>query len=96
MKAVWAHEATLKEQAKKMNVESLRSNAKEGESAEFKIAKVTLKKCDIKQIQSLGRYYQCCAVDCYLDTVCCHSIYCLFHRQEPHNPNYRPDAIILT
>merc|ERR1719419_1099666 len=42
VKAVWAHEASLKEQAKKMNVESLRSNAKEGESAEFKIAKVAI------------------------------------------------------
>ena len=41
MKAVVAHEAALRAQAKKMNVDSLRSNAKdEGESAEVRIAKV--------------------------------------------------------
>ncbi|KAK2705135.1 hypothetical protein QYM36_017244 [Artemia franciscana] len=41
--AVWTHEKTLKEQAKKMNVASLRSNAEAGgQSAEFRIAKVAL------------------------------------------------------
>ena len=41
VKAVVAHEAALRAQAKKMNVDSLRSNAKENEdSAEVKIAKV--------------------------------------------------------
>ena len=40
MKAVVVHEAALKKQAKKMNVESLRSNDQEGDSAEVKIAKV--------------------------------------------------------
>ena len=34
------HEAALKAQAKKMNVESLRSGDQSGESAEVKIAKV--------------------------------------------------------
>nr|BAG80985.1 opsin [Branchinella kugenumaensis] len=43
VKAVWAHEAALKAQAKKMNVESLRSNADaNAESAEVRIAKVAL------------------------------------------------------
>jgi len=43
VKAVVAHEAALRAQAKKMNVESLRSNAKdEGESAEVRIAKVAI------------------------------------------------------
>ncbi len=37
------HEAALKAQAKKMNVDSLRSNADDGkESAEIRIAKVVL------------------------------------------------------
>jgi len=43
VKAVVAHEAALRAQAKKMNVESLRSNAKEtDDSAEVKIAKVAI------------------------------------------------------
>jgi len=43
VKAVWSHEAAMKEQAKKMNVESLRQNANPSEeSAEMKIAKVAL------------------------------------------------------
>jgi len=43
VKAVWAHEESLKAQAKKMNVESLRSNQNnKDESAEFKIAKVAV------------------------------------------------------
>ena len=43
VKAVVAHEAALRAQAKKMNVDSLRSNAKEGEdSAEVRIAKVAI------------------------------------------------------
>jgi r-opsin len=43
VKAVWAHEEALRAQAKKMNVESLRSNAGDkAESAEFKIAKVAM------------------------------------------------------
>ena len=42
VKAVVAHEKTLKEQAKKMNVESLRSAGEKEESAEFKIAKVAI------------------------------------------------------
>ena len=42
VKAVVAHEAALRAQAKKMNVDSLRSNAKDGdESAEVRIAKVS-------------------------------------------------------
>ena len=40
VKAVVSHEAALKAQAKKMNVESLRSGDQSGESAEIKIAKV--------------------------------------------------------
>ncbi len=40
VKAVVMHEAALKAQAKKMNVESLRSGDQSGESAEIKIAKV--------------------------------------------------------
>ena len=42
MKAVVMHEAALKAQAKKMNVESLRSGEQSGDSAEVKIAKVTI------------------------------------------------------
>ena len=43
VKAVVAHEAALKAQAKKMNVDSLRSGAKDDEdSAEVKIAKVAI------------------------------------------------------
>lgn len=43
VKAVWAHEEALKAQAKKMNVESLRSNQNDkNESAEYKIAKVAV------------------------------------------------------
>ena len=42
--AVWAHEHTLREQAKKMNVDSLRSNVtmSKSESAEYRIAKVAV------------------------------------------------------
>jgi hypothetical protein len=40
VKAVVMHEAALKAQAKKMNVESLRSGDQSGESVEVKIAKV--------------------------------------------------------
>ena len=40
VKAVIMHEAALKAQAKKMNVESLRAGDQSGESAEVKIAKV--------------------------------------------------------
>jgi len=43
VKAVWAHEQSLRDQAKKMNVDSLRSNANNsGDSAEYKIAKVAV------------------------------------------------------
>jgi len=43
VKAVVAHEAALRAQAKKMNVDSLRSNAKDdGDSAEVRIAKVAI------------------------------------------------------
>jgi len=43
VKAVVAHEAAMKAQAKKMNVDSLKSNQKDGEeSAEVKIAKVAV------------------------------------------------------
>lgn len=43
VKAVWAHEHALREQAKKMNVESLRSNANQSaETAEMRIAKVAM------------------------------------------------------
>ena len=43
VKAVVAHEAALKAQAKKMNVDSLRSNAdSNAESAEMRIAKVAI------------------------------------------------------
>ena len=43
VKAVWAHEHALREQAKKMNVDSLRSNAdSKAESAEVRIAKVAV------------------------------------------------------
>jgi hypothetical protein len=41
-KAVVMHEAALKAQAKKMNVESLRSGEQTGDSAEVKIAKVII------------------------------------------------------
>ena len=41
VKAVVAHEAALKAQAKKMNVDSLRSGKESEESAEVKIAKVS-------------------------------------------------------
>jgi hypothetical protein len=40
VKAVVMHEAALKAQAKKMNVESLRAGEQTGDSVEFKIAKV--------------------------------------------------------
>ncbi len=40
VKAVWSHEAELRAQAKKMNVDSLRANQNDqGPSAEYKIAK---------------------------------------------------------
>ncbi len=42
-KAVVMHEAALKAQAKKMNVESLRAGDQSGESAEIKIAKVSVR-----------------------------------------------------
>jgi len=43
VKAVWAHEFALREQAKKMNVDSLRSNTDaNAESAEVRIAKVAI------------------------------------------------------
>ena len=43
VKTVIAHEATLKAQAKKMNVESLRANQDNSqESVEFRIAKVAI------------------------------------------------------
>jgi len=42
VKAVVMHEAALKAQAKKMNVDSLRSNADDNESAEVRIAKVAI------------------------------------------------------
>eukprot|EP00096_Caligus_rogercresseyi_P000708 TRINITY_DN11208_c0_g1_i1.p1 TRINITY_DN11208_c0_g1~~TRINITY_DN11208_c0_g1_i1.p1 ORF type:complete len:375 (+),score=75.85 TRINITY_DN11208_c0_g1_i1:1313-2437(+) len=43
VKAVWAHELALKKQAKKMNVESLRSNTdSQADSAEIRIAKVAI------------------------------------------------------
>ena len=43
---VFAHEKTLREQAKKMNVESLRSNAgKNKETAEIRIAKAAITIC---------------------------------------------------
>jgi len=43
VKAVWAHEHALREQAKKMNVDSLRSNANTSvETAEVRIAKVAV------------------------------------------------------
>ena len=43
VKAVWAHEHALREQAKKMNVDSLRSNAAtSAETAEVRIAKVAV------------------------------------------------------
>ncbi|XP_045496087.1 opsin-2-like [Colias croceus] len=46
VKQVFAHEAALREQAKKMNVESLRSNQNAGaESAEIRIAKAALTVC---------------------------------------------------
>ncbi len=44
MKAVIIHEAVLKAQAKKMNVESLRSKAPGGEAMEIKITKVNITK----------------------------------------------------
>ena len=47
MKAVVSHEAALKAQAKKMNVESLRSGDQSGESAEIKIAKVKFESKDL-------------------------------------------------
>jgi len=43
VKAVVMHEAVLKAQAKKMNVESLRSKAPTGEAMEIKITKVKKK-----------------------------------------------------
>ena len=42
VKAVVAHEAALRAQAKKMNVDSLRSAGSSEESAEMKIAKVAI------------------------------------------------------
>jgi len=43
VKAVWSHEAAMKAQAKKMNVDSLKNNANANEeSAEVKIAKVAI------------------------------------------------------
>ena len=42
VRAVVAHEAALRAQAKKMNVDSLRSAGTSEESAEFKIAKVAI------------------------------------------------------
>ena len=43
VKAVVAHESAMKAQAKKMNVDSLKSNQKDGEaSSEVKIAKVAI------------------------------------------------------
>jgi len=41
VKAVIIHEAVLRDQAKKMNVESLRSKVNTGENMEIKIAKVS-------------------------------------------------------
>ena len=42
VKAVWSHEAEMKSQAKKMNVDSLKANQSSGESAEMKIAKIAI------------------------------------------------------
>ena len=51
VRAVVAHEAALRAQAKKMNVDSLRSGAKEDEdSAEVKIAKVQSAALSLVQI----------------------------------------------
>ncbi len=54
MKAVIIHEAVLKAQAKKMNVESLRSKAPGGEAMEIKITKVNITKY----------FYSVCEITC--------------------------------
>ena len=59
VKAVVMHEAALKAQAKKMNVESLRTGDQSGESAEVKIAKVY-----IMLIQSAKLQYDTVEVSC--------------------------------
>lgn len=45
VKHVFSHEKTLREQAKKMNVESLRSNKAGAETAEIRIAKAAITMC---------------------------------------------------
>jgi hypothetical protein len=54
VKAVIIHEAVLKAQAKKMNVESLRSKAPGGEAIEIKITKVKITK----------HFYSVCKIIC--------------------------------
>ncbi len=53
-KAVVMHEAALKAQAKKMNVESLRAGDQSGESAEIKIAKVSVRCAGKLKIKNMG------------------------------------------
>jgi hypothetical protein len=55
VKAVIMHEAVLKAQAKKMNVESLRSKAPTGEAAEIRITKVNPKQI-VKRVPFKLRY----------------------------------------
>ena len=62
VKAVVAHEAALKAQAKKMNVDSLRSGGKDNEeSAEIKIAKVAITNV-LLWVSIWTPYALCCAL----------------------------------
>jgi hypothetical protein len=56
VKAVVMHEAALKAQAKKMNVESLRAGDQSGDSVEFKIAKVITNQ---KAAMSFEMFHHC-------------------------------------
>eukprot|EP00090_Calanus_glacialis_P025627 TRINITY_DN4013_c0_g1_i1.p1 TRINITY_DN4013_c0_g1~~TRINITY_DN4013_c0_g1_i1.p1 ORF type:complete len:376 (-),score=62.87 TRINITY_DN4013_c0_g1_i1:194-1321(-) len=67
VKAVVAHEAALRAQAKKMNVDSLRSNVKEGdESAEVRIAKVAITNVML-WLCTWSPYAIVCAIGCFGD-----------------------------
>ena len=98
VKAVVAHESALRAQAKKMNVESLRSNVKDGdESAEVRIAKVRLKllTCVIRTDSYPGCYHQCDAVVVYLDPLCSCRCYWMLWRPVSGDSTGVADTVIL-
>merc|ERR1712025_1143277 len=74
VKAVVAHEAALKAQAKKMNVDSLRSGTKDNEeSAEVKIAKVAITNV-LLWICIWTPYAAISALPVFWISICCYSL----------------------